>query len=76
MADQKLLGNVCGYVLGVCSVQRKSLAGINLRGKKKKASFLKEVIVSRKERGRGEKSQNVLIATRKLYKHNLHMYHL
>lgn len=36
MADQKLLENVCGYVLGVCSIQRKSLAGINLREKKGK----------------------------------------
>ena len=74
MADQKLLETVYGYVLGVCSVQRKSLAAINLR--EKKGSFLKQVIIRKEKRENGEKLQHVLIVTRKLYKHNLHTYQL
>lgn len=71
----KLLENMCEYVLGVCSIQRKSLAGINLKEKKKR-KFSKASHHWEEKREKGEKLQHVLIVTRKLYKHNLHMYHL
>lgn len=54
MANQRLLETVYGYVLGVCSGQRKSLAGINLR--EKKGSFLKQVII---RKGKKEKRRKI-----------------
>lgn len=58
MAAPELLGDARGCGLGVCSVPRKSLAGINLR-EKRKGKFLKGSHHEPAKKGEREKNHSM-----------------